>query len=64
MTTPHTVGWPGGLSVRVIGGAQFPTDRFYSDAFVELIQWMLTVDPMKRPTVHQVLSKVQKALGE
>ena len=49
--------------LRVIGGAQFPTDRFYSDRFVELIQSMLTVDPKKRPTVHQVLAKVQTALN-
>jgi len=50
--------------LRVIGGPQFPTDRFYSDGFIELIQWMLAVDPAKRPTVHQVLAKVQHALGE
>merc|ERR1712023_82455 len=48
--------------LRVIGGPQFPADaaeRFYSDTFIDLIQWMLTVDPLKRPTVHQVLAKVQ-----
>jgi len=49
--------------LRVIGGPQFPTDKFYSDAFIDLIKWMLTVDPAKRPTVHQVLARVQKALA-
>ena len=49
--------------LRVIGGAQFPQDRFYSDSFIELIQWQLTVDPAKRPTVHQVLARVQKCLN-
>ena len=44
--------------LRVIGGPQFPADAFYSPPFVELIQWMLTIDPAKRPTVHQVLAKV------
>ena len=48
--------------LRVIGGAQFPADSDYSPAFVDLIQWMLTVDPKKRPTVHQVLSKVKSLL--
>ena len=49
--------------LRVIGGAQFPTDRFYSPAFIDLIQSMLTIDPAKRPPVHQVLAKVQHALA-
>ena len=46
--------------LRVIGGPQFPTQRDYSPAFIDLIQAMLTVDPKKRPTVHQVLAKVQQ----
>ena len=49
--------------LRVIGGAQFPTDTFYSPGFIELIQWMLTIEPRKRPTVHQVLAKVNAMLG-
>ena len=48
--------------LRVIGGAQFPADSEYSAAFVDLIQWMLVVDPKRRPTVHQVLSKVKAML--
>merc|ERR1719440_1955985 len=48
--------------LTVIGGAQFPTDTYYSAGFVQLIQWMLTVDPVKRPTVHQVLAKVNSML--
>lgn len=48
--------------LRVIGGAQFPTDRHYSAAFTDLIELMLTIDPKKRPTVHQVLAKVDKLL--
>ena len=46
--------------LRVIGGAQFPTDTYYSSGFIELIKWMLTVDPRVRPNVHQVLTKVQQ----
>ena len=50
--------------LRVIGGPQFPTDRGgYSPAFVDLVQWMLTIDPVKRPTVHQVLAKTQAVLA-
>ena len=48
--------------LRVIGGAQFPKDHEYSAAFIELIEWQLTIDPKKRPTVHQVLSKVRALL--
>lgn len=48
--------------LRVIGGPQFPTQRDYSPAFIGLIDEMLTVDPKKRPTVHQVLAKVQQLL--
>lgn len=50
--------------LRVIGGPQFPQDPFYSAGFVELIQWMLTIDPVKRPTVHQVLAKVNGLLDK
>ena len=50
--------------LRVIGGAQFPAEPYYSAAFVELIQWMLTIDPSKRPTVHQVLAKVDAQLNK
>ena len=49
--------------LRVIGGAQFPTKCEYSAEFIQLIQWQLTVDPKKRPTVHQVLSKVKQMLA-
>jgi len=48
--------------LRVIGGAQFPTDKHYSDAFIDLITWMLTVEPKQRPTVHQVLAKLAQLL--
>lgn len=48
--------------LRVIGGPQFPTTRFYSPAFIDLIQAMLAVDPKKRPTVHQCLAKVGQLL--
>eukprot|EP00322_Chrysochromulina_rotalis_P002584 CAMPEP_0115834128 /NCGR_PEP_ID=MMETSP0287-20121206/3525_1 /TAXON_ID=412157 /ORGANISM="Chrysochromulina rotalis, Strain UIO044" /LENGTH=290 /DNA_ID=CAMNT_0003287557 /DNA_START=85 /DNA_END=957 /DNA_ORIENTATION=+ len=48
--------------LRVIGGPQFPTITEYSTQFIELIKWMLTVDPKQRPTVHQVLSKVNQML--
>ena len=48
--------------LRVIGGPQFPSTRVYSDSFVEFIQAMLTVDPKKRPTVHQCLAKVGQLL--
>lgn len=48
--------------LRVIGGAQFPTSCEYSDDFIKLIVWMLTIDPQQRPTVHQVLSKVAQLL--
>ena len=50
--------------LRVIGGPQFPTERGYSDAFVALIQWMLTIDPAERPTVHQVLGKLRQMRGQ
>ena len=41
--------------LRVIGGAQFPPDKAgYSDSLIEMINWMLTVDPRKRPFVADV----------
>ncbi|KAL1528085.1 hypothetical protein AB1Y20_009451 [Prymnesium parvum] len=50
--------------LRVIGGAQFPTDMEYSAEFRQLIEWQLTVDPQKRPTVHQVAARVTAMLGK
>lgn len=49
--------------LRVIGGAQYPKDHPYSAGFIELIDWQLTLDPKKRPTVHQVISKVKQMLA-
>ena len=40
------------------------TNTRYSEAFIELIEWQLTVDPKKRPTVHQVISKVKQMLKD
>ena len=48
--------------LRVIGGPQFPAQRGYSPAFIELIQAMLSVEPKERPTVHQCLAKVNQLL--
>lgn len=50
--------------LRVIGGPQFPSKCDYSDAFIDLIQAMLAVDPKRRPTVHQVLARVQQLLSK
>ena len=50
--------------MRVIGGPQFPVDRYYSAALVDLIKGMLTVDPKQRPTVHQCLARVQQLLKQ
>ena len=51
--------------LRVIGGAQFPPDKAgYSDALIEMINWMLTVDPRKRPFVADVHARcVQLVAG-
>jgi len=48
--------------LRVIGGAQFPTEHDYSAEFVQLIEWQLTVDPQQRPSVHQVAARVSQLL--
>ena len=48
------------LLLRVLAG-WFPTTRFYSPAFIDLIQAMLA-DPQKRPTVHRCLTKVGQLL--
>jgi len=48
--------------LRVIGGAQFPTDSEYSAEFRQLIEWQLTVDPQQRPSVHQVAARVSQLL--
>ena len=51
--------------LRVIGGAQFPTGaQACAPAFASLIQWMLTVEPQKRPFVPQVQARVREMLGE
>jgi serine/threonine kinase 16 len=51
--------------LRVIGGAQFPPDKAgYSDSLIEMINWMLTVDPRKRPFVADVHARcVQLVAG-
>mmetsp|Transcript_11616 Transcript_11616/g.36038 ORF Transcript_11616/g.36038 Transcript_11616/m.36038 type:complete len:328 (-) Transcript_11616:753-1736(-) len=49
--------------LRVIGGAHFPTDHPYSAEFVQLIEWMLTVDHTKRPFVPAVADKVSAMLA-
>ena len=49
--------------LRVIGGAQYPSESPYSKEFVALIEWMLTVNPQKRPSAKDVLSRVQGMLG-
>jgi len=49
--------------LRVIGGAQYPSKCEYSKEFIALIEWMLTVDPQKRPTVVDVIARVQGMLG-
>jgi len=48
--------------LRVIGGAQYPKTHEYSEEFIALIEWQLAVDPKKRPTVHQTISKVKQML--
>ena len=49
--------------LRVIGNWSFPTGRSYSAAFCELIRWMLTLDPLQRPTISRVLDQIQKLLS-
>ena len=49
--------------LRVIGGAQYPSESIYSQDFVALIEWMLTVDRQKRPPAKDVISRVQGMLG-
>ena len=49
--------------LAVIGGPKFPAKSEYSDDFRKLIVWQLEVDPMKRPTVHQVIAKVQQMIA-
>jgi len=49
--------------LRVIGGAQYPSKCEYSKEFIALIEWMLTVDPQKRPHVKDVIAKVQTMIG-
>ncbi|KAG8461137.1 hypothetical protein KFE25_003706 [Diacronema lutheri] len=49
--------------LRVIGGLQFPKAHAYSDEFVQLVRWLLTVDKDKRPFVHEVQRKVAQLRG-
>ncbi|KAG1455525.1 hypothetical protein G6F46_005575 [Rhizopus delemar] len=34
----------------------------YSDNIKDMIQWMLTTDPSKRPNIHQILNKLNELL--
>lgn len=49
--------------LRVIGNWSFPTRISYSAAFCDLIRWMLTLDPLQRPTISKVLDQIQKLLN-
>ena len=48
--------------LRVIGGAQFPSGAPYSAEFVDFIESMLAVDPLKRPFVPQLIERCEELL--
>jgi serine/threonine kinase 16 len=55
--------------LRVLGGVNFPPShtppaRWYSPPLQELIQWMLTADRMQRPSLVQVVARVDAILHQ
>ena len=46
----------------MIGGAQFPSGAPYSAEFVDFIESMLAVDPLKRPFVPQLIERCEELL--
>ncbi|KAI8089463.1 kinase-like domain-containing protein [Halteromyces radiatus] len=53
----------GSLALAVLNGQfSFPTTPTYSDDLKNLISWMLTVDPQDRPSIQQVITRLDSLL--
>ncbi|KAL9542062.1 hypothetical protein MBANPS3_008794 [Mucor bainieri] len=57
----------GSIALAILNGHyKFPLDKEqddpYSDEFRELIQFLLVIDPKERPTIHQVIEKLESIL--
>ncbi|KAL7315162.1 Serine/threonine-protein kinase env7 [Mucor circinelloides] len=57
----------GSIALAILNGHyKFPLDKEqddpYSDEFKELIQFLLVIDPKERPTIHQVIEKLESIL--
>ncbi|KAI8374433.1 kinase-like domain-containing protein [Radiomyces spectabilis] len=58
----------GSISLAVLNGQfRFPSDsqlaNLYSQEFKDLISWMLTADPKRRPNIHQIIARVDELLS-
>jgi serine/threonine kinase 16 len=55
----------GSVALAVLNNQyKFPNDDNYSQDVKDIIQWMLTTNPQNRPTIHQVLHKLNELLKE
>lgn len=45
----------GALALRILKGDYVPLPNIYSKELRKLIGEMLTIDPAKRPSIHQIL---------
>jgi serine/threonine kinase 16 len=53
----------GSVALAVLNNQyKFSSNDNYSDEVKELIKWMLTSDPAKRPDIHQVIKRVNQLL--
>ncbi|KAK4516976.1 uncharacterized protein ATC70_000304 [Mucor velutinosus] len=57
----------GSIALAILNGHyKFPLDKEqddpYSDEFKALIQFLLVIDPKERPTIHQVIGKLESIL--
>lgn len=46
------------------GSIRFPLNHGYSDAFTDIILWILKTDPQERPSVDQITDRLQTMTGE
>ncbi|OQR82495.1 serine/threonine protein kinase [Achlya hypogyna] len=43
----------------VLGAVKFPSQTIYSPFLCELISWMLTIDPSERPSMNEVVARLE-----
>lgn len=65
--SPFEVSLDGGGSVALAvlnNQYRFPEDSPYSTKLNEIIQWMLTTSPANRPSIQEVISKLNELLAQ